>query len=100
VLCLDVFRFLQSAAAPEQAGFIFADPPYAKQAGDRDFAAELLKHARLPDFLAPGGLLVLEVAQRWKQPETALWECLRRKRYGSTETLFLRKAAVPPSEDL
>lgn len=91
VVCLDVFRFLQGAGATEQADFIFADPPYAKQRGDRDFAAELLVHFALPALLAPGGLLVLEVAQHWKQPETPLWECFRRKRYGSTETLFLRK---------
>jgi 16S rRNA (guanine966-N2)-methyltransferase len=89
VLCMDVFRFLQNPA--EQADFIFADPPYSKQPGDRDFAAELLASEKLPAFLVSEGLLILEVAQHWRQPETPFWECLRRKRYGSTETLFLRR---------
>ena len=91
VLCVDVFRFLQTSAPAEPADFLFADPPYAKQRGDRDYAAELLLHPRLPLFLAPEGLFVLEVAQHWKLPEAPAWECLRRKRYGSTETLFLRR---------
>lgn len=89
VLCMDVFRFLQHPAG--QADIVFADPPYSKQAGDRDFAAELLASSKLPESLAPGGLFILEVAQHWKQPETLFWECFRRKRYGSTETLFLRR---------
>jgi 16S rRNA (guanine966-N2)-methyltransferase len=95
VVCLDVFRFLQGANGTAQADFVFADPPYAKQRGDRDFAAELLIHVGLPGLLSQEGLLVLEVAQHWKQPETPLWECFRRKRYGSTETLFLRKTSIP-----
>lgn len=95
VVCLDVFRFLQAPAPAEPVDMIFADPPYAKQKGDRDFAAELVVHDRLPSLLAEDGLFVLEVANHWKLPETPLWECIRRKRYGSTETLFLKRAAPP-----
>lgn len=90
VVCADVFWFLGKPAGPEPADFLFADPPYAKQRGDRDFALELLMNPRLPAFLAPDGLFILEVAQHWKWPEPEAWECVRRKRYGSTETLFLR----------
>lgn len=93
VLCWDVFQFLRNPPTSELADFIFADPPYVKQPGDRDFAAELLAHPQLPSFLAPEGLLILEVAQHWKLPETPLWECFRRKRYGSTESLFFRQNA-------
>ena len=92
VRCMDVFRFLQSACGAEGADLIFADPPYSKDAGERDFAAELLACHGLLEALASGGTLVLEVVQRWKMPEVEGWECVRRKRYGSTETLFLRKA--------
>ncbi len=91
VVCMDVLRFLQSAAVPGGADFIFADPPYSKQSGDRDFAAELLATPGLASALAPEGLFVLEVGQYWKLPPSPGWECLRRKRYGSTETLFLRR---------
>ena len=94
VRCVDVFRFLQNPPSSEPADFIFADPPYLKQPGDRNFGAELLAHSQLPSFLAPEGLLILEVAQHWKLPETPLWECFRRKRYGSTESLFFRRNAV------
>lgn len=93
VLCLDVFRFLQNPPLVASVDFIFADPPYLKKPGDRDFAAELLAQATLPSLLAPEGLFILEVAQHWKLPETPSWECFRRKRYGSTESLFFRRKA-------
>ena len=92
VVCNDVFRFLDSKLVPEPVDFVFADPPYSKKAGDRDFSDELLRHAKLPALLVVGGTFVLEVAQNWALPEGTGWECLRRKRYGSTETLFLRRA--------
>ena len=89
VVCNDVFRFLESTLAPLPVDFVFADPPYAKKAGDRDFSGELLRNTKLPALLAEGGIFVLEVAQNWVCPEGTGWECLRRKRYGSTETLLL-----------
>ena len=92
VVCNDVFRFLESKLAPESVDFIFADPPYAKKVGDRDFSEELLRDSKLPTLLLPGGTLILEVAQNWRLPDRTVWECLRRKRYGSTETLFLKRA--------
>lgn len=91
VVCNNVFRFLEASVALEPVDFIFADPPYAKKNGDRDFALELLRSSRLPALLASGGTFVLEVAQNWAFPEGTAWDCLRRKRYGSTETLFLTR---------
>lgn len=90
VLCQDVFRFLQAPAQSRAVDLMMADPPYSKQSGDRDFAGDLLVHPKLPEFLAPDGIFILEVGQFWKLPQTPLWECFRRKKYGSTETLFLR----------
>jgi 16S rRNA G966 N2-methylase RsmD len=52
----------------------------------------LLRDSKLPTLLLPEGILVLEVAQNWRLPDGTVWECLRRKRYGSTETLFLKCA--------
>ena len=93
VVCNDVFRFLESKLPPESVDFVFADPPYSKKDGDRDFAGELVRSPRLPALLASSGIFVLEVAQNWAFPEGTSWGCLRRKRYGSTETLFLTHAA-------
>ncbi|MEK0446118.1 MAG: rRNA ((966)-N(2))-methyltransferase RsmD [Verrucomicrobiota bacterium] len=93
VLQADVFRFLETRCPPGGAHLIFADPPYSKLPGTRDFAAEMLDSSALPKALAPGGLLILEVMAGWKMPPAPGWECLRRKRYGSTETLLLRLAS-------
>lgn len=94
VVCNDVFRFLATRASPASADFIFADPPYSKKPGDRDYSLELLQNRELPDLLVEGGIFVLEVAQRWSLPENTQWNCLRRKRYGSTETLFLSRRSA------
>lgn len=94
VVCSDVFRFLDSKTVLEPSDLIFADPPYAKKAGDRDYSTELLRNTNLPSHLLADGLLVLEVGQNWKFPAGTFWCCLRRKRYGSTEMLFLKK--MPP----
>jgi 16S rRNA (guanine966-N2)-methyltransferase len=91
VVCNDVFRFLALRGASSQADFIFADPPYSKRPGDRDYSRELVQNPDLPLMLVEGGIFVLEVAQRWILPEDTQWTCLRRKRYGSTETLFLTR---------
>jgi 16S rRNA (guanine966-N2)-methyltransferase len=94
VRCMDVFRFLQSAGGAETWDLIFADPPYSKTPGARDFATDLLACPGLSEALSPGGTLVLEVAQGWRMPEQERWECFRRKRYGSTETLFLKRTVL------
>lgn len=91
----DVFAFLERAAAAAAYDIVFADPPYAKRAGERDFAAELLASSALARALAPEGLFILE-----KMPAQALawpppWELLRAKRYGATEVAILR--VVSPS---
>jgi 16S rRNA (guanine966-N2)-methyltransferase len=91
----EVFHFLEKRALPAQATLIFADPPYSKTPGSRDFAAELLVSKALRTALAPDGLFVLEVVRGWRMPEAPLWECLRRKKYGSTETLLLRASEIP-----
>jgi 16S rRNA (guanine966-N2)-methyltransferase len=94
ILCMDVFRFLEKEGGTATFDLIFADPPYAKDSEARDFAAELLRNQGVLGALQENGLLVLEVGQRWVLPECAQWECVRRKRYGSTETLFLRKTLI------
>lgn len=92
VIQADVFRFVERAAATDVGGYslVFADPPYSKTPGARDFAAELLSSAALPLLLSEGGLFVLEVGKGWPFSDARRWECLKRKQYGSTEVLVLR----------
>jgi 16S rRNA (guanine966-N2)-methyltransferase len=91
VICSDVFRFLKTQLAINIADVIFADPPYAKKPGDTDYASELLRHESLPRMLQTDGILVLEVATAWRCPPLESWELIKRKRYGSTEVVYLRR---------
>lgn len=85
----DVMRWLKQAPA---AAFelIFADPPYAKRPGDRDFTPELLESEGLRRALKPGGIFVLEHLPGASLALGETWTCLRQKRYGATEVAFLR----------
>jgi 16S rRNA (guanine966-N2)-methyltransferase len=90
----DVFRYLDRFAAPGSFDLILADPPYAKAAGERDFAPELLGSNSLRAALAPDGIFVLEHlpdAQLALEPH---WELVREKRYGATGVTFLRAHEV------
>lgn len=106
LVCHDVFRFLESQTQVAALDFVFADPPYLKKPQDRDFSTKLLENRNLPLLLREGGLLVLEVARNWAFPATSPWSCVRRKRYGATETLFLQhehaassRPSQPPAGD-
>jgi 16S rRNA (guanine966-N2)-methyltransferase len=82
----DVFRFLHKQG--ERYRIVFADPPYVKEVGDRDFAEELLSSESLAGLVEPGGLLVLERAPAEKPGSSPYWEVTRAKKYGATELLF------------
>ncbi len=88
----DVFRFLDVFAAPASYELIFADPPYARQSGERDFTPELLGSAALRAALAPGGIFILEHLPGAKLALGKRWECLRERRYGATAVALLRAA--------
>ncbi len=95
VQSMDVFRFLDRFAAPGTYEIIFADPPYARAPGEREFTPELLGSEPLHHALAPGGVFVLEHLPGAKLPLRQAWECFRQRRYGATEVAFLR--AVNPA---
>lgn len=84
----DVFRYLRGRNRPYD--LIFADPPYYKNLGDRDFIKELLDNVSLPQLLADGGLLVLEdpPANVRSEKEFDDWTLLDQRRYGSCGILF------------
>lgn len=63
---------------------IFADPPFLKQKGDRDWDALLLASAELSGMLAPGGVFVLESFAKAAHPPPpgSSWSCAAERRYG------------------
>lgn len=97
---MDIFHFLEKAAVEGGYDFIFADPPYAKAPGARDFGAELLGEPNTLRALAPGGTFVLEKLPGEPLPKKMPWECIRLRRYGTTEVAFLIRAetGAPTSE--
>jgi 16S rRNA (guanine966-N2)-methyltransferase len=86
----DVFSYLDRLAPKGAFDFIFADPPYAKKPGERDFTPELMASQPLADALAPDGIFILEKIPGRKLPLGARWELLRERRYGATEVALLR----------
>jgi len=92
---MDVFSYLDRLAPKGAFDFIFADPPYAKKPGERDFTPELMASQPLADALAPGGLLILEKIPGQPISLGARWDLVRERRYGATEVAWLRiKAAA------
>jgi 16S rRNA (guanine966-N2)-methyltransferase len=87
----DVFRFLDRMTGTSAFDLIFADPPYAKQPGERDFTPELVGSASLHAALTPNGIFVLEHLPGAKLALGKNWKCLRQRRYGATEVAVLRK---------
>jgi 16S rRNA (guanine966-N2)-methyltransferase len=87
---MDVFSYLDRLAPKGVYDFIFADPPYAKQPGERDFTPELVASMALGDALAPGGLFILEKIPGQPIALGARWELVRERRYGATEVAWLR----------
>jgi 16S rRNA (guanine966-N2)-methyltransferase len=82
----DVFRFLQRRKTSFR--LVFADPPYAKHAEDRNFAKELLNRVALAGVVEPDGILVIERSSANGETPPGFWEVTRQKRYGATEVLF------------
>jgi 16S rRNA (guanine966-N2)-methyltransferase len=93
----DVFRFLQKCDAPFR--IVFADPPYTKHAGDRNFAEELLDCASLVAAVEPDGVFVLERSPVKGETVSRFWEVTRQKRYGATEVLFCAHKKLRGSDE-
>ena len=89
----DVFRFLQRN--DEAYRLVFADPPYAKKPGDRDFSGELMESESLVAALEPEGLLVLECSPIKETTAFRFWEVTRAKKYGATKLLFCIHHKLP-----
>ena len=87
VQVMDALKFLELYA---EGGYdlIFADPPYGKSAGDRDFGRELLQLPALLRALRPSGMFVLERLAGSKEPETDTLSLVRVRRYGESEIAY------------
>lgn len=87
---------------------VFADPPFLKQKGDRDWDAFLLASPGLPGLLAAEGLFLLESFARTAQPPPpgSPWSCVVERRYGDVLVRLFSlsptspDAAAPGSSDL
>lgn len=88
----DVFAWLREGGRAGGYDLILADPPYAKQAADRDFAAELLAAETLAAISAPDAFLVLETGRRAAKNGGAIWEQRDSRTYGSTVVTFYQRA--------
>ena len=95
---MDIFSFLDRRGPAREFDLIIADPPYAKQPGERDFAPELLASQSLRRALAPGGIFILEHLPGATLALGDAWECTRDKRYGATAVAFLRVPETTKSE--
>jgi 16S rRNA (guanine966-N2)-methyltransferase len=89
----DVFRFLKGQK--HQYQLVFADPPYLKKAGDRDFVGELMENVSLVAAVEPGGLLVLESSPGKELGPSPFWEITRAKKYGGTKLSFCIHRNLP-----
>ncbi|HEY5954661.1 MAG TPA: 16S rRNA (guanine(966)-N(2))-methyltransferase RsmD [Terrimicrobiaceae bacterium] len=87
VQVMDALKFLELYAEDEY-DLIFADPPYGKSAGDRDFGSELVQLPALARALRHGGLFILERLAGTKEPMTDTLSLVRVRRYGETEIAY------------
>lgn len=102
VICLDTFGFLDrrakagGAVAGKRYDLIFADPPYTGAEQPEDFSARLIESTALIEALQPGGVFVLEKSPRHPLPDLEAngWDCVRQKRYGKSEVLFLTRGGT------
>jgi 16S rRNA (guanine966-N2)-methyltransferase len=94
----DVFAAIaQLAAAGEQFNLVLADPPYGeKNVGRRSNspAQQLLDEPRLPQLLAPEGLLVLGHAKRDTLAIPDFWQEKKMLKHGDSIMRFLRPSSV------
>ena len=92
----DVFRFLRGRNGPYD--LVFADPPYYKNLGDRDFVKDLLGNEFLAKQLANDGVLIVEdpPANHRELDLSDGWDLLDQRSYGSCGILFYQHKKPTP----
>jgi 16S rRNA (guanine966-N2)-methyltransferase len=83
---MDAFKFLELYAQEGGYDLIFADPPYTKPGGTRDFSGELAASSEIARALAPGGTFILEASI---PPDNhPFLDLLKLKRYGKSRIAY------------
>jgi len=90
VIHSDVMRYVQHLAG-KTFDVVFADPPYCKSPGDRDFVAELLAADQLREALADDGYFVAEAPAGNVTPAPEGWTLVDQRKYGSCGVMVYRK---------
>lgn len=86
----DVIKMLGRVSLT-QYDVIFADPPYWKNAGDRDFVKEMFEIANFSNILTDDGMLVIEADERAEIDCGEQWEQIDRRKYGGCAIFFFQK---------
>ena len=86
----DVIKML-SKVSLTQYDVIFADPPYWKNVGDRDFVKEMFASENFSKILADDGMLVIEADERAEIDGGEMWEQVDRRKYGGCAVFFFQK---------
>ncbi|MEG1071460.1 MAG: RsmD family RNA methyltransferase [Akkermansia sp.] len=99
VHCADAISWVKrEAPIGRKYDIIFADPPYCKGLGDRDFIVELARN-RVAELLADGGIFIAEAQEGWGIAGIAKGEpvvlphltCLDIRRYGNNVIMIFEK---------
>ncbi len=90
----DMARALGRLAGGPPFNLIFADPPYAKQAGQPSLAQALLDSSALPALVTAGAWLVIEHYKTERLTPPAAWRLDREQRHGDTRVSFFVRARV------
>ena len=86
----DVYHFVNQDRF--EYDIVFADPPYCKQSGHRDFVFELLDCSGLRSCLNDDAWLVVEDFPKNKRDVIAGWELIDERQYGGCGILFYQMA--------
>ena len=90
VIQSDVLKFIKQTQHTTY-DLIFADPPYFKNPGDRDFVKEMFEQDSFKNLLSDDGIMVIEVDEKAKVDLDNEWELLDRRKYGGCSILFIEK---------
>jgi len=86
----DVIKML-SRVSLTQYDLIFADPPYWKNPGDRDFVREMFEVESFVNLLVDEGMLVIEAGEHARVECGEKWEQIDQRKYGGCVFYFFQK---------
>ena len=73
---------------------IFADPPYWKNIGDRDFVKEMFECENFAELLMEDGMLIIEADERAEIDHGDKWELVDKRKYGGCAIHFFQRKGV------